>query len=182
MKVVIKKSLLSVLMRALAVLLFITVPVFASPPTPIKELILGHQFNDIALGMHEDDIKQKLNGYVSDDPELEQPDCYYLIPIDDTKQSAIYFMIYEQALNRIDISDKSISTLKNIGIDSSSAEALYAYPNATTQPHPYLGNVGSYIMASDINNTDIIFEMYEDKVVGFWVGTGSAMELIEGCS
>ena len=152
------------------------------PLIAINQLIISDKFDGIFLGMSGQVITDRLKNYTSDDHNLDSGNCYYLSTADDSDATDVHFMIYNHILSRIDVADKNILTVKNVGVGTREEDVLSAYKNSSVHPHPYLGAAGSYIIAASAHNTTITFEIGEGVVTNFWIGKGPAINLIEGCS
>jgi len=136
----------------------------------------------IQLGMPADELALLLDGYVSDKENYGiNTLCYYLMAPDD--KPGIYYMIVEDKLVRLDIdhSELGIQTPAGIGIDSNDEAVRAAYPDIFVSPHPYLGDIGSYMATSREEGVGLIFETTAGIVTSFRYGQSPALDYIEGC-
>jgi hypothetical protein len=97
----------------------------------------------------------------------------------------VFYMVSHRVLVRIDIGGPKILTDTGLGVgDDESAVADVYGPDLTTEPHPYLGERGSYLIA-DVDPNDgllMIFETDRGKVTQFRSGYDEQARYIEGCA
>jgi hypothetical protein len=93
-------------------------------------------------------------------------------------------MLVDGRLARIDIGDGSIRTRSGaaIGTPRAEVEAMYA-GRFVVEPHAYMGPADVYLTVySDDHRRGLRFEIVDGRVGQFYVGTGEAVQYIEGCS
>ncbi|MBN8481365.1 MAG: hypothetical protein J0L88_07240 [Xanthomonadales bacterium] len=114
-------------------------------------------------------------------PDSDTEGCEYVVPQKGYK--GVSFMLIDQRVARIDISDPKIKTLSgaHIGASEISVKALYRGRIQIT-PHAYSSPDGSYLtLLSQDGRYGLRFETLEGKIIGFYAGTVEAIQFIEGC-
>ncbi len=139
--------------------------------------LTDNAWGPVAIGMDGSDAMTRLDGYTSQDTD---PACHYLYP---TAQSGVYIMVIDGRVVRFDIYDAEANTVtaRGIGIGSSKAEVIDAYPNTTISPHHYIAPEGEYLEVKLDNGNGLIFETDHDIVTSFRLGSYPAVGYIEGC-
>lgn len=136
----------------------------------------------VYLGMPVNSVLQKLPHYTSPVESNTAPaECYYLTS--NQPSTGVKIMIFDGKVIRFDVGKTSnFTTRLGAGIGTTTKAILTAYPNATKQAHPYLGNAGEYLTVKLPSGNAIIFETEFNTVSQFRLGLYPEVEFIEGCS
>lgn len=118
---------------------------------------------------------------VSEDPDADSDTCEYMVP--ENGYDGIGFMLIENHLARIDVSNPSVFTVSGAHVGSTKESVLAIYgERVVVSPHAYTGPEGQYLtMLSPDKRHGIRFETDEGKVSVFYTGTAEAIQYIEGC-
>ena len=117
----------------------------------------------------------------SEYPDSDTDNCEYLVA--ESGYKGVSFMLIDQKLARIDVSDPTIKTASGAHIGSSeiSVRQLYA-GRIEVSPHAYSSPDGSYLtVLSRDKKHGVRFETLDGKVTDFYAGTAEAIQYIEGC-
>lgn len=136
----------------------------------------------VYLGMPVNLALQKLTDYTAAiDSNIALPECYYLRSIQ--PNTGVEIMIFGGQVVRFDVtSTANLITKQGIGIGATTQNILALYPKAIKKPHPYLGDVGKYLIVKLPTGNSIVFETEFNIVTQFRLGRHPEVELIEGCS
>jgi hypothetical protein len=117
----------------------------------------------------------------SEDLDADSEGCEYVTPTHG--YDGVGFMLVDQHLARIDVSDQKIATLSGAHVGSTQASILALYPGRVeVTPHAYTAPQGSYLtMLSPDRKHGIRFETDNGKVTLYYAGTVEAIQYIEGC-
>jgi hypothetical protein len=102
--------------------------------------------------------------------------------------NGVSFMVIKGIIERVDISDRTIMTLRGAKIGDSVQRIKTLYPNQIkTTPHPYGRGPGSHYLTfvpRDREDQDyrLIFETSQGNVTRFRGGRLPEVDYIEGCS
>ncbi len=101
--------------------------------------------------------------------------------------SGINLLLLDGIIERADISNPRILTLRGAKIGDSETQIKNRYPNQIkTTPHPYTAPDGHYLTFYPKDRTDqdyrLIFETSKGKVVRYRGGRLPAVDYIEGCA
>ena len=96
-------------------------------------------------------------------------------------------MVIDDRVERVDIDTTGILTRSGIGVRATEQDVEQAYPGQIrTQPHPYTGPEGHYLIFVPRDAQDsvfgIIFETDGKQVTEHRAGREPAVGYIEGCS
>jgi len=137
----------------------------------------------MTIGMHANDV-EPATGMEVDISSDFSPQCRYgqLVggPTD------LFLMFSRRVLVRIDVGNESaIETDAGIGVGDPISEVEDAYGDKLKrEPHPYLGDRGSYLIfdADPEDGLLIIFETNLRSVTSFRSGFDQQVRYIEGCA
>ncbi len=115
------------------------------------------------------------------EPDEESEACEYVAP--EQGYDGIGFMLVNQHLARIDVSNPNVTTLSGAHIGSTQESVLALYPGRVEiSPHAYTAPDGSYLtLFSRDRLHGIRFETDHGKVTRYYTGTAEAIQYIEGC-
>jgi hypothetical protein len=156
--------------------------VVATPVTEADELRIDG-LGSMTIGMHANDV-EPATGMEVDISSDFSPQCRYgqLVggPTD------LFLMFSRRVLVRIDVGNESaIETDAGIGVGDPISEVEDAYGDKLKrEPHPYLGDRGSYLIfdADPEDGLLIIFETNLRSVTSFRSGFDQQVRYIEGCA
>lgn len=147
-----------------------------------KPKLTENSFEALLIGVRAEQARQLLPHYtVADNTYVDASDCYYLQP--KSHRGGLSIMIIDDTVVRFDVDDQNSTVLteKNIGIGATKKAVLNAYPNASSRPHPYLGQAGEYIEVALASGNALIFETELDVVARYRLGKYPEVLYIEGC-
>lgn len=169
-----------VIQRITALLVIFSTLVWASTP---EDRLSPSGFASVEIGMSVGDASTASGMDLLPLRALAEDElgCYYVTP--GGTPDSIFFMVVKAQIVRIDIDGPDILTVEGVGIGSTEAEVLVAYPDQViTTSHPYTGPEGHYLTVEYENDLAIIFETDGEKVTGYRAGRDPAIRWIEGCS
>jgi hypothetical protein len=154
----------------------------ATPVTEADELRIDG-LGSMTIGMHVNDV-ERATGMEVDISSDFSPQCRYGQLVGGPR--GLLLMFGERVLVRIDIGTESaIETDTGIGVGDPISEVEDAYGDELErEPHPYLGDRGSYLIF-DPEPEDgllIIFETNRRSVTSFRSGFDEQVRYIEGCA
>jgi hypothetical protein len=137
----------------------------------------------MTIGMHVDDVEHATGMEVDISSDFS-PECRYGQLVGGPHD--LFLMFSRRVLVRIDLgTDSAIETDTGIGVGDPISEVEDAYGDELErQPHPYLGDRGSYLIF-DPEPEDgllIIFETNRRSVTSFRSGFDEQVRYIEGCA
>ena len=139
----------------------------------------------VILGMNVSDAAEAAGLTLSGELDPEVADnCFYVTPDDSMK--GVSFMVFENAIARIEIDDPSgVTTRSGAGIGTTRDELLEMYPDNIEETNEAVieGQAMGFV-PNDNADADyrIFFELDEDDVVvRFRVGSKPAVDFTEGC-
>jgi hypothetical protein len=137
----------------------------------------------MTIGMHVDDVEHATGMEVDISSDFS-PECRYGQLVGGPHD--LFLMFSRRVLVRIDMgTDSAIETDTGIGVGDPISEVEDAYGDELErQPHPYLGDRGSYLIF-DPEPEDgllIIFETNRRIVTSFRSGFDEQVRYIEGCA
>jgi hypothetical protein len=157
----------------------------AAVPTPVTEAdeLRIDGLGPMTIGMRVDDV-ERATGVEVDVSSDFSPQCRYGQLVGGPRD--LFLMFSRRVLVRIDIgSDSAIETDTGIGVRDPISAVEDAYGDQLErQPHPYLGDRGSYLIF-DPEPEDgflIIFETDRRRVTSFRSGFDEQVRYIEGCA
>lgn len=132
----------------------------------------------VKVGMNLPELNKILREHFSMPDDKEEQGCFYVNP---GKHPEFALMIMDGHLARIDVSTPGVFTAKGAQVGDTEAQVLKIYGDRmNVEPHHY--TEGHYLTAkSATGNYGIRFETDNGKVVVFYAGTSSAIQLVEGC-
>jgi hypothetical protein len=134
------------------------------------------------IGMSRQNLERALGTRLkSEDPDADSEGCEYVAP--ERGYEGIGFMLINQRLARIDVSDPNVNTLSGVHVGSTQESVLALYPGrVVVSPHAYTAPDGSYLtMLSPDKRHGLRFETDHGKVTVYYAGTAEAIQYIEGC-
>ena len=156
--------------------------VVATPVTEADELRIDG-LGSMTIGMHVNDVERATGMEVDISSDFD-PQCRYGRLVGGPHD--LFLMFSRRVLVRIDIATESaIETDTGIGVGDPISEAEDAYGDELQrEPHPYLGDRGSYLIF-DPDPEDgllIIFETNRRSVTSFRSGFDEQVRYKEGCA
>ena len=132
----------------------------------------------LRIGMSLAKINKLLNQNFSLPEDKEEQSCFY---VDSPEHPGMAFMIMNGRLARIDVSSSGIFTSAGVQVGDSEERTLKAYGGRMqVEPHHY--TEGHYLTTkSATGHNGIRFETDEGKIVVFYAGSHSTIQLVEGC-
>jgi hypothetical protein len=154
----------------------------ATPVTEADELRIDG-LGSMTIGMHVNDV-ERATGMEVDISSDFSPQCRYGQLVGGPND--LFLMFSRRVLVRIDIGTESaIETDTGIGVGDPISDVEHAYGDELKrEPHPYLGDRGSYLIF-DPEPEDgllIIFETNLRSVTSFRSGFDQQVRYIEGCA
>jgi serine/threonine protein kinase len=149
-----------------------------TPASPISTEGIG----PILVGMTESVAEQAGNIELKADA-LMSGSCQYL-----TSESLkdVSFMFTEGILSRIDTRNPSSATLSGVGVGDSEADVYAVYGDRIkSAPNAYIPETASYLTyvpEDPLDNTRVLFDVNEGKVVNIRSGRLPQINYIEGCA
>ena len=133
------------------------------------------------IGMARAELEQVLGPVTDDYPGAGTEGCEYVTANHGYK--GVSFMLVDQRLARIDVTNPEVMTLSGAHVGSSQATVMSLYPGRIrVTPHAYIAPDGSYLtLLSQDRKNGIRFETDHGKVTMYYAGTAAAIEYIEGC-
>jgi hypothetical protein len=127
----------------------------------------------VRVGMNLSQLNAALKEHFVQDKEP----CFY---VDTKRHPGIGFMIQHGRVTRVDVINRSISTIEGIRIGDMEARVTKAYGNKLQiEPHHYVDD-GHYLTMYK-SRYGIRFETEKGKVTGFYAGDKTAIQYTEGC-
>jgi hypothetical protein len=154
----------------------------ATPVTEADELRIDG-LGSMTIGMHVTDV-ERATGMAVDISSDFSPECRYGRLVGSPND--LFLMFSRRVLVRIDVGNESgIETATGIGVGDPISEVEDAYGDELKrEPHPYLGDRGSYLIF-DPEPEDgllIIFETNRRSVTSFRSGFDQQVSYKEGCA
>lgn len=117
-------------------------------------------------------------------PPQRNPRCFYVRP--KSGPQGVAFMVTDDHLSRVDVSDARFRTGSGARIGSTEQEVMALYPGQIeVTPHPYL-RTGHYLTFKPTSASDasyrVIFETDGTRVTGMRSGKMPEVDFTEGCS
>ena len=154
----------------------------ATPVTEADELRIDG-LGSMTIGMHVNDV-ERATGMEVDISSDFNPQCRYGQLVGGPND--LFLMFSRRVLVRIDIGTESaIETDKGIGVGDPISEVEDAYGDELKrEPHPYLGDRGSYLIfdADAEDGLLIILETNRRSVTSFRSGFDQQVRYVEGCA
>jgi hypothetical protein len=160
-------------------------PTAAAVPTPVTEAdeLRSDGLGSMTIGMHVDDV-ERATGMEVDVSSDFSPQCRYGQLVGGPRD--LFLMFSRRELVRIDVgSDSAIQTDSGIGVGDPISAVEDAYGDELErEPHPYLGDRGSYLIfdSEPENGFLIIFETNRRSVTSFRSGFDEQVRYKEGCA
>lgn len=157
----------------------------AAVPTPVTEAdeLRIDGLGSMTIGMHVDDV-ERATGMEVDISSDFSPQCRYGQLVGGPRD--LFLMFSRRELVRIDVgSDSAIQTDTGIGVGDPISAVEDAYGDELErEPHPYLGDRGSYLIfdAEPEDGFLIIFETNRRSVTSFRSGFDEQVRYKEGCA
>ncbi|HEX2388338.1 MAG TPA: hypothetical protein VHI96_04440 [Solirubrobacterales bacterium] len=157
----------------------------AAVPTPVTEAdeLRSDGLGSMTIGMHVDDV-ERATGMEADVSSDFSPQCRYGHLVGGPRD--LFLMFSRRELVRIDVgSDSAIQTDSGIGVGDPISAVEDAYGDELErEPHPYLGDRGSYLIfdSEPENGFLIIFETNRRSVTSFRSGFDEQVGYKEGCA
>lgn len=157
----------------------------AAVPTPVTKAdeLRIDGLGSMTIGMHVDDV-ERATGMEVDISSDFSPQCRYGQPVGGPRD--LFLMFSRRELVRIDVgSDSAIQTDTGIGVGDPISAVEDAYGDELErEPHPYLGDRGSYLIfdAEPEDGFLIIFETNRRSVTSFRSGFDEQVRYKEGCA
>ena len=154
-------------------------------PTPVTEAdqlrIAG--LGPMTIGMHLNDV-ERATGMEVDVSSDFSPQCRYGQLVGGPHD--LFLMFSRRVLVRIDIGTESaIETDTGIGVGDPISKVEDAYGDGLqSEPHPYLGDRGSYLIFDPEPEEGLlmIFETNRNRVTSFRSGFDEQVRYVEGCA
>lgn len=115
-------------------------------------------------------------------PELDEEAaaCHYEFPRGD--RSHLGFMVERGMITRIDVFSRRVASTGGIrvGDDEKAVQRAFA-GKVREEPHPYLENMGKYLVVESRPGHAFIFETEHGRITSFRSGKLESVRYIEGC-
>lgn len=132
---------------------------------PVK---IGMSLSELKKALH-NDAKEEASGNES---------CFY---VSTSKHPQVVFMIIDDHVVRIDVTQRGVPTTKGIRVGDSESKVKRSYPQLSIEPHAYTPD-GKYLTVhSDDGHLGLRFETEKRRITGFYAGRSDAIQYIEGC-
>jgi hypothetical protein len=141
-----------------------------------------NSYGPVLIGMDRQALERALGSKLKrEEPDADSEACEYVAP--ERGYDGIGFMLVNQHLARIDVSNPNVATLSGAHIGSTQASVLAMYSGRIeVSPHAYTAPDGSYLtLFSKDKLRGIRFETDHGKVTRYYSGTAEAIQYIEGC-
>lgn len=154
----------------------------STPVTEADELRIAG-LGPMTIGMHVNDV-ERATGMEVDVSSDFSPQCRYGQLVGGPHD--LFLMFSRRVLVRIDIGiESAIETDTGIGVGDPISKVQDAYGDELqSEPHPYLGDRGSYLIFDPESDDGllIIFETNRRSVTSFRSGFDEQVRYIEGCA
>jgi hypothetical protein len=135
-------------------------------------------FGNVKVGMTVAQAEQTLGVKLVRGNDYEDA-CYYVEP---QGLQGVRFMVTNQKIARIDISDTKYATDKGAKVGDSLGKIKKLYPRAKMSPQKYDRRKYEVEIYSNNKQYMIIFEGAGKRITGFRVGNAEEVSYVEGCS
>jgi hypothetical protein len=144
--------------------------------------ITFNSYGPVLIGMDRQALERALGSKLKgEEPDADSEACEYVAP--ERGYEDIDFMLVNQHLARIDVSNPNVATLSGAHVGSTQESVLAMYPGRIeVSPHAYTAPGGSYLtLFSRDRSHGIRFETDHGKVTRYYSGAAEAIQYIEGC-
>ena len=166
-----------------AVLLFTSTLIASAAAAPSSgPRVTFTSFGPARIGMSRQGLESALGTRLkSEAQDADSEGCEYVAAA--RGYEGIGFMLVDQHLARIDVSDRNVNTLSGAHVGSTQESVLALYSGrVVVSPHAYTAPDGSYLtLLSSDKKHGIRFETDHGKVTVYYAGTAEAIQYIEGC-
>ncbi len=147
------------------------------PTLDVKSVVTTDTFGPVVFGTNvaEAQAASRLSWRV--DSQLD--DCAYYVA--DGAPQGVRFMVIDDTVVRVDIDTPAVRTRSGLGVGTSEAEILRAFPTASVTPHEYTD--GHYVTITDsATGNKVVFETDGATVTTYRAGRAPEVEYVEGCA
>lgn len=144
--------------------------------TPNGKVLALEGLGDLAIGKP----VPASSTFASRRAQIPGSDCKTLSSPD---YPSVYALVEDGEVRRITVTrDSQVKLVEGVGVGSTEAEVLAAFPGFKSEPHKYVGPKGKYLTQPG-TNPRLRFETGEDsKVTSVHVGEEPQLSYVEGCA